>query len=139
MNMVDAELARGDEGLSVSFGDHRLGLGNDPGLDRYVGKSIVLGIRPEDFEDAELSPSARAESRITATCTLTEALGSEVLVYFPVDARREGETVVAPRLVARVSPRTNIREGARMELVADTRRLHFFDQDTGAAVGSSPA
>ena len=65
---------------------------------------------------------------------MTEALGSEVLVYFPVDARREGETVAAPRLVARVSPRTEICEGGRMELVADTDRLHFFDPDTGAAL-----
>ena len=58
----------------------------------------------------------------------------QVLVYFPIDSRREGETPPPPRLVARVSPRTNIREGARMELVADTRRLHFFDPNTGAAV-----
>jgi multiple sugar transport system ATP-binding protein len=144
MNMVDAELARGDGGLSVRFGDHQLGIGDDfarahPDLDRYVGRSIVFGIRPEDFEDAALSPTARPESRISAICTLTEALGSEVLVYFPVDARKEEDTVAAPRLVARVSPRTEIREGAQMELVADTRRLHFFDPDTGAALQSSSA
>jgi multiple sugar transport system ATP-binding protein len=141
MNMVDAELTRGDRGLSLRFGDHQLGLADDfvrthPGLDRYVGRGIVLGIRPEDIEDAEFSPNAGPEGRITATCTLTEALGSEVLVYFAVDASKDTETVSAPRLVARVSPRTNIREGARMELVADTRRLHFFDPDTGAALGS---
>jgi len=144
MNMVDAELARGDGGLSVRFGEHRLDVADDfvrahPALDRYVGRSIVLGIRPEDFEDAELSSSAPPASRLTATCTLTEVLGSEVLVYFAIDPRREGMTAAAPRFVARVSPRTGIREGGRMELVADTGRLYFFDPDTGAAVQSSPA
>jgi hypothetical protein len=73
-------------------------------------------------------------SRVKAVCTLTEALGSEILVYFALDSRNDGASAKAPRVVARVSPRTEIREGDRMELVADTHRLYFSDPDTGAAV-----
>jgi multiple sugar transport system ATP-binding protein len=146
MNMVDAELVRGDGGLSVRFGDHLLGMDDaffhkHPGLDSYVGKSVVLGIRPEDFEDANISPDAPPDSRLSGICTMTEALGSEVLVYFPVDESGEGDTLAAaaPRLVARVSPRTQIHEGDHIELVVDTNRLYFFDPDTGAALRSSSA
>jgi multiple sugar transport system ATP-binding protein len=143
MNLVDAELTRGDGGLTIQFGEHRLGLPDDfvranPALDRYVGRGVIMGIRPEDFEDAALlAGGAPAASRIAATCLLTEALGSEVLVYFAVDSREEGESVQSDRIVARVSPRTAIREGDRMELAADTQRLHFFDPDSGGALRSA--
>jgi hypothetical protein len=67
--------------------------------------------------------------------------GSEVLIYFPVDESGEGDTLAAaaPRLVARVSPRTQIHEGDHIELVVDTHRLYFFDLDSGAALRSSCA
>jgi multiple sugar transport system ATP-binding protein len=141
MNMVDAELSRGDGGLSVQFGEYRLGLGDDfarahPAVERYIGRKIVLGIRPEDFEDAAFGGSPAPETHIKAVCTLTEALGSEVLVYFAVDSRDEGPPSQSPRIVARVTPRTAIREGDRMELAADIKRLYFFDPESGAAVRS---
>ena len=137
------------------FGDHRLpsttNARREPhsGLADYVGRTVILGIRPEDFEDAALEPDAPADRRLKATCDLTEPLGSEVLVHFTIggdrrrlraprrrtrrgrgrpfaDDRGRGKT----RLVARVSPRTRIAEGSEIELAVDTSRLYFFDPET---------
>ena len=161
INMVEAELGRSDGRLSVSFGGHRLTLDDElarrhPALERYAGRSVLLGIRPEDFEDAGLGSSAPADRRLATVCSLTEPLGAEVLVYFPVSApgkaagdggangphadSNEGTlgtaTVVGgtSTLVARVSPRTRISEGSRIELAVDTSRLYFFDPETRTAV-----
>jgi multiple sugar transport system ATP-binding protein len=162
INLVEAELARSDGQLSVSFGDHRLAVDDAArtrsDLDRYVERPILLGIRPEDMEDASLVADTPPDRRLATTCDLTEPLGAEVLVYFTVAARalvpdvtgddsadadvyfgepKTADSEPSSRLVARVSPRTRISEGDRIELAVDTSRLYFFDPETGAAVPSS--
>jgi multiple sugar transport system ATP-binding protein len=159
INLVKAEVERDESGLWVTFGGHRLLVDeqlvrNKSDLAGYVGRSVVLGIRPEDFEDASLERDVPQERRITTHCDLTEPLGAEVLVYFTVSAA--GLAAVAAespedaevrlggaqedgggprtRLVARVSPRTRIAENTDIELVVDTRRLYFFDPETEAAI-----
>src|SRR3989440_4121722 len=154
INLVEAELQRDGGGLQVTFGGHRLA-GDDPlapnrsALAGFVGRPIVLGIRPEDFEDAALEPDTPANRRITTTCDLTEPRGAAVLVHFTVAApgvaaaavESPGDVVILggdgdggpkSRLVARVSPRTRIAEGSEIQLAADTRRLYFFDPETRA-------
>jgi multiple sugar transport system ATP-binding protein len=144
MNMVDARLHRAEDGLEVSFGAYRLTVHPDlvaerPGLKAYNGRQLVLGIRPEDFEDAAFSRDDEP-GRILETVTgLREALGSEVLVHFSVATRSgadasefiEDESSI---FVARVHPQTKAREGEPLRLVCNTRRLHFFDPDSGLAV-----
>ncbi|HEX3255943.1 MAG TPA: sn-glycerol-3-phosphate ABC transporter ATP-binding protein UgpC [Gaiellaceae bacterium] len=153
INLVEAELERADDGLWVTFGEHRLPI--DPqlmsrrsGLEDYVGKTIQLGIRPEDFEDAALEPDTPTERRLETTCDLIEPLGSEVLVHFTVSATAVVTEAAAAegleadptleagktRMVARVSPRTRIAEGSQIELAVDTSRLYFFDPETTAAI-----
>src|SRR5207302_864833 len=71
MNMVEATLNRSDGRYSVQFGTNRLTvddavIGERPGLAAFEGKPVVLGIRPEDFEDAALSPGAPEDRRIGA-------------------------------------------------------------------------
>jgi multiple sugar transport system ATP-binding protein len=153
INLVEAELERADGGLTVRFGEHTVPVDSKlasrhSGLETFVGKTLQLGIRPEDFEDASLDSDAPGERRIKTTCDLTEPLGSEVLVHFTVAASgvateaalAEGighdPTVEAgkTRMVARVSPRTRIAEGAPIELAVDTTRLYFFDPETTAAI-----
>ncbi len=153
INLVEAELERADGDLQVTFGGHRLPIDSalasrHSGLDDFVGKKVQLGIRPEDIEDAALAPDTPAERRLKTTCDLTEPLGSEVLVHFTVSAagvvteaaRAEGiggdPSLEAgqTRMVARVSPRTRIAEGAEIELAVDTSRLYFFDPETTAAI-----
>ena len=61
-------------------------LAERPALRGYAGRQVVLGIRPEDMEDASLVSDAPPERRITSTVELREALGSDVVVHFPIDA-----------------------------------------------------
>jgi multiple sugar transport system ATP-binding protein len=161
INLVEAQLEQSDGGLAVTFGGHRLTVDdqlvrNRSGLGDYVGRTVILGIRPEDFEDASLEEDAPPDRRMKVTCDLTEPLGAEVLVHFSTaatgivssgvtaDAGADAEVTLGEdgdgdgaghtRLVARVSPRTRIAEGSEIELAVDTRRLYFFDPETGAAV-----
>jgi multiple sugar transport system ATP-binding protein len=106
MNMVEARLTRSEGGLVAGFGP------------------IVVGIRPEDLEDAAFAGDGPT---LETVCTLRETLGSEVLVHFPL-------TPDGPTFVARVHPQTSAHEGEPLLLVVDTERLHFFDPETGAAL-----
>jgi len=153
INLLESELERADGRLWVRLGEHRLPLDDKllqrrSGLEQYVGKTVQLGIRPEDFEDVALEPDTPAERRLNTTCDLTEPLGSEVLVHFTVSAKAvvteaakaegvaEETTLEADktRMVARVSPRTRIAEGSEIELAVDTSRLYFFDPETAEAI-----
>jgi multiple sugar transport system ATP-binding protein len=157
MNLVEADLASSDGGMVVELGSSRLPVPEDvlaerPALRAYAGRTIVIGIRPEDMEDASLLSDAPAERRIASTIELREALGSDVVVHFPIDAALAitedikelasdiDEAVASPteaataNIVARLNPRTQAQPGERMELVVDTHRLHFFDPETGAGI-----
>src|SRR5579871_336321 len=125
MNIVEARLTRDAGQSTIAFGEHTLVVGDHPELAAYEGGTVMLGIRPENLEDAELTNAEREGRTITTTCTLREALGSEVLLHF---------TVGGENLVARVHPETRVREGEQMRLAVDTRRLHFFDPQTQRAI-----
>jgi multiple sugar transport system ATP-binding protein len=100
----------------------------------------VLGIRPEDCEDAAFAREAPPERTLDSVCSLREALGSEVLVHFPVAPTAAGGDVVEPvtdasaTFIARVHPQTTAREGEPLRLVVNTKRLHFFDPESGLAI-----
>jgi multiple sugar transport system ATP-binding protein len=160
INLVEAELARSNGSFEVAFGDHRLAVDeqatrNRSGLTDYIGRNVILGIRPEDFEDASLVSDAPTDRRIDVRCQLTEPLGAEVLVHFDTGAKKIVSSAAAadvgedaevsfgsddenaeagPNLVARVDPRTRIAEGSQIQLAVDTRRLYFFDPETRAAI-----
>jgi multiple sugar transport system ATP-binding protein len=157
INLVESELATSNGHLEVSLGEHKLAVDdkiarNRSSLGDYVGKKIILGIRPEDFEDTAIEPDAPADRRIKVTADLTEPLGSEVLVHFGTEAtavvssaaaadagedadiRLGEEDEVTTRLIARVSPKSHVALGQEVELAVDTTRLYFFDPETRAAV-----
>jgi multiple sugar transport system ATP-binding protein len=161
MNMVEATLDRANGGVAVEAGGQRITVDEEllaarPALAAYAGRKVVLGIRPESLEDARLAGDAPEDRRLRGRVQLTEALGSEVVVHFVIDARpaltedvRElaqdvgDERVVdelskkAPAeatLVARFGARTGVREGETSEVAVDTRALHFFDFDTGLGI-----
>jgi multiple sugar transport system ATP-binding protein len=159
INLVEAELEQANGGLVVEFGGHRLAVDdqavrNRSGLKDYIGRAVMLGVRPEDFEDASLEPDTPPDRRVKATANLTEPLGAEVLVYFATEATRVVSSAVAAdagedaevqlggddegepttNLVARVSPRTRVAVGSEIELAVDTSRLYFFDPETRDAI-----
>jgi multiple sugar transport system ATP-binding protein len=161
MNMVEAEVERSDGKVLVSFGGVQLRvddqlLSTRPALQRFEGRKVVLGIRPEDFEDASLVAEAPEDRRIPVTVDLREALGAEVLVHFTVaapiamsedvkelavDVGAEAVEALEERakeaksvFVARLNPRTRARLGEPIDLFVDTRSLHFFDLDSGTGI-----
>ncbi len=156
INIVEAELDRSNGGLSVTFGEHRLAVDEAimrarPGLGDYLDRMVLLGIRPEHFEDAALDSDTPSDRRIRITCDLTEPLGAEMLVHFSVSApvvvtgaggdtdptlgaSPPGVEEGSSRLIARVDPRSRITEGTEAELAVDTSRLHFFDPESREAI-----
>jgi multiple sugar transport system ATP-binding protein len=163
MNLVLADLARQDGALWARFGEHRLRLADGterrhPGLDRFDGESVVLGIRPEDMADASLLHEVSPDRRLSVVCDIREDMGSEVYVHFNVaaqpvetkevleahvvDAPEDAETRLAAeqargsgvRFVARLERATRAKEREPLELAVDVERLHFFDPESGLGV-----
>jgi multiple sugar transport system ATP-binding protein len=152
MNLLRARVTGGDGAASVELGEVVLPLPSSlvarrPGLARYAGQEVVVGIRPEDIEDASLVPSANGSS-VPVRITLAEALGSEVIAHFPLGGEVEPVTVGgAPDspsleaatdsgvlLTARLSPRSGARSGQPLRVSIDVERLHFFDPETDQAI-----
>jgi multiple sugar transport system ATP-binding protein len=159
MNLVDAELVR-DDSPAVVFGSFRLpvpaeAISKRPGLEDYFGKKLIIGIRPSNFEDAEVLQDSKLPT-MKVTASITEELGSEVNVIFEIDAppvthadtqalakdvgEEEEKAVAVPAShqlwTARVNSHTRARPGSEITLAVDTSAMHFFDPDTGLAIGA---
>jgi len=156
MNLIDARLERGlaqagpagsdgSGGPQVVFGHHRLGIpaqvtADRPGLERYLGRDIVLGVRPEHLSDAALRHDADAASVIELPVRLREELGSDVQIHCGIGAvahHADGaaaEVTSLATLVARMDPQTTLAEGENARVHVNTTKLHFFDPATGAAI-----
>ena len=153
MNLIDARLERGPDGAGGSdgtagpqlvFGTHRLGipaqvLAERPGLDRYLGRPIVFGVRPEHLSDAARRPDADPASVVELPVRLREELGAEVHIHCGIgavahhaDAAQEVTSLAT--VIARMDPETALAEGQDARVYVETRQLHFFDPDSGAAV-----
>jgi multiple sugar transport system ATP-binding protein len=163
MNIIEATLERADGGLAAVAGSQRIVLGEEtlkarPALKDYEGETVVLGIRPEDLEDAELATDVPADRRIKGEVALTEALGSEIVVHMLTEAKpavtedvRElaqdigAESTVAQLeeegrgaiLVGRFGARSRVKMGESVDVAVDTRALHFFDPETGLGIYDS--
>ncbi|MFE9099371.1 ABC transporter ATP-binding protein [Actinomadura geliboluensis] len=161
MNLVQGTLSGDAANPRLEIGGQTLALSAEvlterPALASRLGSDVVVGIRPEDMEDSELV-EAPAGSGLTSTADLVEAMGSDVLVHFAIEAsqvvtedtrelaRDAGTDVLghleSPRtdLVARFSPRTRVKVGDPVTIRVDTGRLHFFDIESGAAIWGSDA
>src|SRR5439155_6341929 len=91
MNMLDATIEDGTGALRARIGNQQIGLGAEtlasrPALKTYVGKPVIIGIRPEDLEDAALEPGAPADRVLAGRLELREALGSEIMAHFAIKA-----------------------------------------------------
>jgi multiple sugar transport system ATP-binding protein len=161
MNFVNAELTRDGGTARVTFAGYDLPVPaevftNKPGLDDYVGRPLILGIRPSDFEDS--GHGNQNWPLMTVNTNVTEELGSEINVIFAIDAPpvehkdtadlakdEDEEDSVIPLTdnkalwTARVNARSRVRSGQSLELAVDTSRLHFFDPESGLAIGHPEA
>jgi multiple sugar transport system ATP-binding protein len=161
MNMLETKLERSNGGLSAKIGSQAIDLSGEtldahPELKSFAGRTVILGIRPEDLEDAALVSDAPTGHRLKGKVELTEALGSEIMVHFSTDAKQAmtedvlelaedtGDDRVPQQvdtggqqratLVGRFGARSRVRMGSDVEVVVDTRALHFFDPDTGLGI-----
>ncbi len=156
MNLVLAEVVGDGGSTSVRFGDHALSLpestlADRPDLGAYRGKRVVVGIRPEDFEDASLARD-RSDT-LSIEVDIREDMGSEVYAHFAVraepvqtrevlEAMEEEDVAGAVRervrkgvpFIARLERGTKAKEGERLEIAVTTARLHFFDPESGLAI-----
>jgi multiple sugar transport system ATP-binding protein len=163
MNMLDAVIESSNGGLSAKIAHQTISLGpealeNHPALKSYVGKKVVLGIRPEDLEDAALETGAPPERQLRGRLELKEALGSEIMAHFAIkgahaetDETRElakdvgaegteqaiGVAADEAVIVGRFGARSRIQQGDEVTAVVDTRALHFFDPQTGNGIYDS--
>jgi multiple sugar transport system ATP-binding protein len=150
MNLFEAGVSA-DLG-TISLGSQQIELPPEqvlkcPGLKRYGGQTLIVGIRPEDLH---AKSSGEFTSEIVGEVELVEALGAELLVHFSTDARivqsessarttsqeepRMGGTGEAANFVARIEPGIQIRTGDQFKFSISPGRLEFFDSTSGAAI-----
>jgi multiple sugar transport system ATP-binding protein len=159
MNMLEATLERANGGLTAVLGSQRLRLEDElvaarPALKDYEGRTLVVGIRPEELEDAAIAGEVPADRRVRGEVELREALGAELMVHLRVDApaavteevkELAEDAGATPEdlvggddrssvVVGRFSAESQVREGETVEVAVRTRAIHFFDPETGTAI-----
>jgi multiple sugar transport system ATP-binding protein len=160
MNLAEATIERRNGSLVALLGSQKLTLGDEllrqrPALERYVGKKVVLGIRPEGLEDAALEPDTPEDRHIKGVLVLREPLGSEIVAHFEVDAppaltedvrelaRDVGQETTVPAaasepsktmMVGRFGPRSRVRTGDIVDVAVDMSTVHVFDLETGLGI-----
>jgi multiple sugar transport system ATP-binding protein len=151
MNLLEASVVSQNGSIAVSVGKQQIQLSEEatrrfPGVRRADGQAVVLGVRADDLHRADLRPDLPT---INADLELVEALGSQSIAYFRVDAmvigvdedlleeqevEGEGVTAARPNLVSAMSAEhaVGLRTGDHMPVAVDTKHIHLFDAETGA-------
>ena len=125
MNFLDAQIAEKGGDLVAKVGEYDVVIPaakakvlKDGG---YVGKTVVLGIRPEDIHDSQMFIESSPSAPMTSVVKVYELLGAEVFLYFDVNGTQ---------VTARVDPRTTAKTGDPIKFAFDMEKAHFFDKET---------
>ena len=125
MNFMDALVNVNGNDVTLKVGEHVLKV---PASKKqalidggYDGKTVVLGIRPEDVHDSQAFISNSPDSVIKSKIKVYELLGAEVFLYFDLEGTQ---------MTARVNPRTTLRTGDDAVFALDMEKIHLFDKDT---------
>ena len=133
MNFIDVKvektsgekLEKGGEGVLLRFGKNSVKLpeGKAKKLlsSEYIGKEVVMGIRPENLHDEAVYLESMSDSVVTARVEVVEMLGSETLLYVVIDDID---------FIARVNPRTKAKVGDLIKIAFDANKIHLFDKET---------
>ena len=152
MNFVYADVkVSGDKTMLTFAGEEINCVGESlDKLKKVDGKQIVLGIRPEAFEDSIYAKDSEYTESISITVTLLEQLGSDSYIHFYKDLKPvqteaieeiladEGEDISVlgdqTKFIARINPNSTVKEGEEIKLSIDPSKLHFFDPESGKAL-----
>ncbi|MCH5286431.1 MAG: sn-glycerol-3-phosphate ABC transporter ATP-binding protein UgpC [Christensenellaceae bacterium] len=136
MNFFDVRLAKDGQKIVAKFGDNVIEVPQskiDNLIDEaYIGREVVMGIRPENISDDPEVVSANAGNVIDVSVEVTEKMGSETYLYLTTTGK-EGN------IIARVNPRTTSNAGAKIKVAFDLAHLHFFDKETTRTILASEA
>lgn len=130
MNFIDVAVAEKGEGVSLTFGSNTITLSGpkaqalkDGG---YVGKVVIMGIRPEDVvEEHEWAENRELSESFPANVTVYELLGSEAMIYADVDGGQ---------ISAHLSATSAVRTGSKISCAVDLAKIHLFDKQTELAI-----
>ncbi len=149
MNLYEGVLRAAGDGYELALGDQTLAVpasvaSGRPKLADYLDQPLVVGVRPEDLEDAAVVPEHPADERLQVSVDVREALGAETLVHFALkapsvdsgdpDALDELGSDDEARCTGRFSPMSRARVGDHIEVAVNTARLHFFDKASHLAI-----
>ena len=151
MNFVYATATKSGKGMKIKFGDDEVKVASAPeALASYEGKEIVVGIRPEAFEDSVYANDKEFSEQVAIEVKLLEQLGSDTYVHFykdinPVQTEAieeiladEGEDISVlgneTKFIARINPNSTVEAGQKINLALDPSKLHYFDPDSGLAI-----
>ena len=151
MNFVYATVNLSSKGTILKFGEDEILSKDAPeSLNQHEGQQIVLGIRPEAFEDSDYANKEEFSEEISIEVSLLEQLGSDTYIHFykdinPVQTEAieeiladEGEDIsvlgTETKFIARINPNASIVEGQNINLAIDPSKLHYFDPETGLAI-----
>ena len=151
MNFVYATATKSGKGMKIIFGDDEVKVASAPeALASYEGKEIVVGIRPEAFEDSVYANNKEFSEQVGIKVSLLEQLGSDTYVHFYKDIKPvqteaieeiladEGEDISVlgseTKFIARINPNSTVEEGQEINLAIDPSKLHYFDPDSGLAI-----
>ena len=125
MNFIDAKVVSNGTDVTLAFGNHSIKVPEAKAKalisNGYDGKTVVLGIRPEDIKDEEVFINTSPDSVVDVTIKVYEMLGAEVFLYFTIDRFD---------MCVRVNPRTTARPGDTIKLAFDLSKIHIFDKQT---------
>ena len=125
MNFLDAKCTVKGDAVDLDLGESTITLTGDKAkklIDGgYDGKTVVMGIRPEDVYDDEETVAANADTVIESTVRVYELLGAEVYLYFDY---------AGANFTARVKPSTTARTGDHIKIALEPSKIHVFDKET---------
>mgnify|MGYP002519724160 CR=1 FL=1 len=126
MNFINCQVEQAGSDVTLHFAERSIKLPEARAKKLieggYVGKEVILGIRPEDIKDEQIFIETSKDSAFDATVRVYELLGAEVFLYFTI-----ADTV---DITARVNPRTTARPGDTIQIALDLSKIHIFDKET---------
>ena len=152
MNFVYAKIKSKNDVIELTFGDNQITYKDEKKekLQSFENKEIILGIRPEAFEDGYFANEADYSESIKVKVSLLEQLGSDSYVHFYKDIKPvqteaieeiladEGEDITVlgdnTKIIARINPNSTVAEGEEIELRINPSKLHFFDPESGDVI-----